>query len=110
MSTSTQRAFEALADPTRREVVAMLANRPMRAGELARKAGVSPPAMSRHLRVLLGAGIVVDERPRDDARLRVFRLRRNGLIGLDQWLNDLKAQWDAQLASFQRHSRRTSSQ
>jgi DNA-binding transcriptional ArsR family regulator len=105
-----QPAFEALAEPTRRAVVTMLADRPMRAGELARAAGVSPPAMSRHLRVLLGAGIVVDERPADDARLRVFRLRPGGLTGLDQWLSDVKTQWDAQLASFQRHARGTSRQ
>jgi DNA-binding transcriptional ArsR family regulator len=103
-----QPAFDALAEPTRRAVVTMLADRPMRAGELARAAGVSPPAMSRHLRVLLGAGIVVDERPADDARLRVFRLRPEGLIGLDQWLRDVKTQWDSQLASFERHASRTS--
>ncbi len=108
--TTMQSAFEALADPTRREVVTMLANRPMRAGELARAAGMSPPAMSRHLRVLLQAGIVVDERPAADARLRVFRLRPAGLADLDRWLGDLKAQWDVQLASFQQHAQRTSRQ
>lgn len=110
MATLIQRALEALADPTRREVVTMLADRPMRAGELARAAGMSPPAMSRHLRVLLEAGIVVDERPAADARLRVFRLRPAGLANLDRWLSELKAQWDAQLASFQRHTQRTSRQ
>ncbi len=88
----------------------MLASRPMRAGELARAAGMSPPAMSRHLRVLLEAGIVVDERPATDARLRVFRLRPAGLADLDRWLSELKAHWDAQLASFQRHAQRTSRQ
>jgi DNA-binding transcriptional ArsR family regulator len=110
MATPIQPALEALADPTRREVVTMLATRPMRAGELARAAGISPPAMSRHLRVLLEAGIVVDERPAADARLRVFRLRPAGLADLDRWLSQLKVQWDAQLAAFQRHAQRTSRQ
>lgn len=104
------RVFDALSDPTRREVVRLLAERPMRAGDLARAAGVSAPAMSRHLRTLLGAGMVVDERPATDARLRVFRLRQEGIDGLDRWLSDLKRQWDAQLASYQRHANRTSRQ
>ena len=47
-----------------------------------RSAGVSGPAMSRHLRVLLEAGIVADERPPDDARVRVFRLRPDSMAGI----------------------------
>ena len=47
--------FEALADPTRRQVVALLGERPHRAGELAWAAGTSSPVMSRHLRILLQA-------------------------------------------------------
>ena len=67
--------FEALADPRRRQVVQMLSSEPRRAGELADATGMSPPAMSRHLKTLLDAGIVEDERVRDDARLRMFKLR-----------------------------------
>jgi len=95
--------FSALADPTRRLVIQLLGSRPMRAGELAQAAGMSAPAMSRHLRVLLRAGVVADERRQEDARLRVFRLRREGLIGVQAWLDQLQAQWDEQLRSFQRH-------
>src|SRR6478735_5203353 len=47
--------FEALADPRRRQVVQMLSARPCRAGELADAAGMSAPAMSRHLKTLLDA-------------------------------------------------------
>ena len=67
--------WEALSDPTRRHVVQLLGERPYRAGELATASGTSAPAMSRHLRVLLDAGVVVDERVVTDARVRVFRLR-----------------------------------
>src|SRR5712691_8376845 len=67
--------FEALADPRRRQVVQMLSIQPRRAGELADAAGMSAPAMSRHLKTLLDAGVVEDERVRDDARLRMFKLR-----------------------------------
>src|SRR5881394_2084911 len=67
--------FHALADPTRVRVVEALGEGPRKAGELATLTGVSAPSMSRHLRVLLEAGLVEDERPRDDARTRVFHLR-----------------------------------
>ncbi|HEY7590663.1 MAG TPA: metalloregulator ArsR/SmtB family transcription factor [Candidatus Limnocylindrales bacterium] len=99
--------FAALADPTRREVVQRLGRRPMRAGQLAAAVGLSAPAMSRHLRILLRAGVITDERSRDDARVRVFRLRPQGLAELQRWLDALQADWDAQLASFSRQATRS---
>jgi DNA-binding transcriptional ArsR family regulator len=95
--------FGALADPARRRVVELLGSGPRRAGELAAAAGMSPPAMSRHLKVLLLAGIVTDERTSHDARMRYFRLRRQPLTALQAWLDQLQAQWDEQLASYRRH-------
>ncbi len=95
--------FEVLADPTRRRVVRLLGERPLRAGELAGAVGVSPPVISRHLRILLGAGLVSDERVPGDARLRVFRLRREPLVALQAWLDQMQAQWTEQLGAFQRH-------
>jgi DNA-binding transcriptional ArsR family regulator len=59
--------------------------------------------MSRHLRVLLSAGIVTDERPSDDARTRVFWLRPEPITLVRDWLEDLQAAGDEQLASFKRH-------
>ncbi len=98
--------FQALADPTRLGVVQLLSEGPRRAGELASAVGVSPPAMSKHLRVLLEAGVVVDERPADDARVRVFRLRPESVVGLQAWLDQLQAQWNDQLRSFKSHVER----
>ena len=95
--------FEALADPRRRQVVQMLSTRPHRAGELAAAAGMSPPAMSRHLKTLLDAGLVEDERIRDDARLRVFKLRPQSLVAVQAFLDQLQAEWNTQLRSFKRH-------
>src|SRR5687768_17234341 len=54
--------LQALADPTRQQLVEMLSAAPRRAGELAERTGVAPPSISKHLRVLLRAGIVIDER------------------------------------------------
>ncbi len=95
--------FVALADPTRRRVIELLGNRAHRAGELAAAAGTSAPVMSRHLRILLEAGFVADERVPDDARLRVFRLRPEPVAALQAWLDQLQAHWDEQLGAFKRH-------
>ena len=93
----------ALADPTRQQVVRLLSEGPRRAGELAAATGTSAPTMSRHLRVLLEAGVVADERPPDDARTRVFWLRPEAITTLQEWLDELQAAGDQQLASFKRH-------
>lgn len=98
--------FPALADPTRRRVVELLGGGARRAGELAAATGTSPSAMSRHLRLLLEAGVVEDERVPDDARLRVFRLRREPVLALQAWLDQLQAHWNEQLGSFKRHVER----
>jgi DNA-binding transcriptional ArsR family regulator len=95
--------FGALSDPARRQVVQLLGASPRRAGELAAEIGLSAPAMSRHLKVLLQAGIVTDERTAQDARLRFFRLRPQSMVALQAWLDQLQAHWDDQLASFRRH-------
>ena len=103
---AVDRIFNALADPTRRSVVELIGSRPRRAGELAAATRTSPPTMSRHLRVLLDAGIATDERPKEDARARVFRLRPQSMQAVNDWLKQLQEEWDAQLRSFKRHVER----
>ena len=95
--------FEALADPTRRQVVQLLSSRPHRAGELAASTGMSRPAMSRHLKVLLTSGLVDDERVAEDARVRLFRLRPESLVAVQAYLDQMQAEWRTQLRSFKRH-------
>jgi DNA-binding transcriptional ArsR family regulator len=95
--------FSVLADPTRRRVLELLSDRPHRAGELASAAKTSPPVMSRHLRILLESGFVADERVPDDARARVFRLRREPIGDVQAWLDQLQAHWNEQLVSFKKH-------
>ncbi len=96
--------FEALSDATRRQVVQLLVARPLRAGELGAATGTSAPAMSRHLRVLLRAGIVTDERVPQDARGRLFRLRPQSVVALQSWLGQLQAHRDAQTQAFKWHA------
>ncbi len=99
-------ALGALADPTRQRVVQLLSDGPRRAGELAVVSGASAPTMSRHLRVLLEAGIVSAERVPEDARARVFRLRPESIVAVQAWLDQLQAHGDEQLAAFKRHVER----
>lgn len=95
--------FEVLADPTRRRVVQLLSSRPHRAGELAETTGLSQPAMSRHLKILLTSGLVEDERVPEDARVRMFKLQPESLVAVQAFLDQLQAEWRTQLRSFKRH-------
>lgn len=97
----------ALADPTRRRVVELLRERPRRAGELAAAAEMSGPAMSRHLRVLRARGLVEEERAGPDARVRVYRLRPEPFVALQEWLVQVQAFWSDQLDAFKAHAERT---
>ncbi|WP_328994526.1 metalloregulator ArsR/SmtB family transcription factor [Kribbella sp. NBC_01245] len=97
------RFFEVLADPTRRQVVRLLGDGPLRAGQLAAATGASSPAMSRHLRILLSARVITDERVPDDARLRVFRLRQEPVVAVQAWLDQVQAHWQEQLGAFKKH-------
>lgn len=98
--------FEALADPARRRTIELLRARPRRAGELALAQGLTAPAMSRHLRVLRTHGLVEEERgsPTDDARVRVYKLRRQPFDELGAWLAEVEAFWADQLGAFKAHA------
>jgi DNA-binding transcriptional ArsR family regulator len=95
--------LRALADPARLRVIELLSDAPRRAGELADDLGLAAPAMSKHLRVLLQAGLVVDERRYEDARVRIFRLRGESVAAVQAWLDQIQAHWAEQLASFKAH-------
>jgi len=93
----------ALADPTRRAVVERLRRRPCRAGELAAALDTSAPAMSRHLRVLRTRGLVEEARGEGDARVRMYRLRREPFDALRTWVEEIEAFWGDQLDAFREH-------
>src|SRR5215218_9277335 len=87
-------ALAALADPTRRELVALLAEGEQAAGDLAGRFAVSRPAISRHLRVLREAGLV---RARTEGRRRVYALDPRPLRELDDWLQPYRDLWARRL-------------
>jgi DNA-binding transcriptional ArsR family regulator len=88
------RAFEALADPTRRRIVELLSGGELTAGEIAGEFAVSRPAVSRHLRVLRDTGLV---RYREDAQRRVYALEPAPLVALDAWLARYRPFWQNRL-------------
>lgn len=96
--------FAALADPTRRRVVELLRERPLRAGEVADRIGLRPPAMSRHLRALRSGGLVDVELSEEDGRARRYRLRPERFVELQAWLSGVESHWAKQLGSFREHA------
>lgn len=101
------RTFAALADPTRRAVVEILRRKPQRAGELAGALDMSPPALSRHLKVLRESGLVHEEVDEDDARARVYTLAPQPFDALRRWVEDVESFWRGELDSFRAHAERT---
>ena len=90
------RAFAALADPTRRALFERVAERPQSVGQLADQMPVSRPAVSQHLKVLKDAGLVTDEAR---GTSRIYRIDPNGLGPVRRWLDE---QWDRSLQNFKR--------
>lgn len=86
--------FSALADPTRRAIVARLACGEATVTELTEPLGISMPAVSRHLKVLERAGLV--ERGRY-AQFRPCRLRPEGLVEVRAWIDEIRATWERRL-------------
>lgn len=80
-------AFSALADPTRRAILARLASGEATVMELARPFEMTQPAISRHLKVLEGAGLIVR---RVEGTKRPCRLAPAGITEIDQWLAMLR--------------------
>jgi DNA-binding transcriptional ArsR family regulator len=107
MVTDIDTALSALADPTRRQVVDLLRERPRRAGELAAACQMSGPAMSKHLRVLRASGLVDEQRVEQDARVHVYQLRPEPFLALRAWLDHVQMFWTDQLSAFKEHVEQT---
>jgi DNA-binding transcriptional ArsR family regulator len=88
-------ALGVLGDPTRRAIIARLAERPRAVGELADELPVSRPAVSQHLKVLKSAGLVTD---RAAGTRRIYRLNPAGVAALR---DQLETFWNRALAGYQ---------
>ncbi|MBA3401239.1 MAG: winged helix-turn-helix transcriptional regulator [Actinobacteria bacterium] len=96
-------ALEALAEPTRRRIVELLAERERSAGEIASHFRTSRPGISRHLRVLREHGLV---RAREDGQRRLYSLDPVPLQELDEWLQRYRQFWDNRLDALETEIRR----
>ena len=94
---STEAAFHALADPTRRALLDLLRQGTQPAGQIASAFPVSRPAISKHLRQLRKAHLVVETR---SGRHRLYRLNPEPLKAVDSWLEQYRVFWSANLASL----------
>jgi DNA-binding transcriptional ArsR family regulator len=90
--------FQALADPTRRAILARLAAGACSAGELAAPFAISQPAVSKHLKVLERAGLISRSR---DAQYRPCRLEPQALQDVDKWLAAYRRLWEARLGRLE---------
>ena len=93
-SATTEAAFQALADPTRRAVLDLLRRGSQPAGQIANAFPVSRPAISKHLRLLRRAHLVREHR---EGRNRVYQLNPEPLKAVDTWLNEYRVFWTASL-------------
>ena len=100
---TVDRSLAALADPTRRAIVEMLATRPRRAGEVAAAFPVAHPSISRHLRILERTRVITYDRTPEDGRVRIYRLRDEPLQAVDDWLGQIRGFWQSRLHDFKRH-------
>ena len=92
--------FEALADPTRRAILEMLARRgEMAAGDIAAQFEVSAPAISQHLKALREAGLVLVERR---AQQRIYRINTDAMRDIEDWAARLTRVWERRLDALEK--------
>ena len=92
-------SLAAIADPTRRRIVELLATRDRTAGELVAEFDMSAPAISQHLNVLREAGLVTT---RVDGQSRIQTLNPAGLDELGDWLERTRNFWSHRLDDLER--------
>jgi DNA-binding transcriptional ArsR family regulator len=97
---SSSAAIEALAEPTRRQILDLLRDGERSVGDLVDDMRVTQPTVSKHLRVLRDSGLVD---VRVDAQRRLYRVRPEPLIELDAWIATYRGLWTESLDRLERH-------
>lgn len=96
MNTAT---LSALGEPNRLHIVELLRERPRSVGEITARLRLSQPLVSKHLRVLSGAGIVT---ARPDAQRRIYQLQPRPFAELETWLGTFRPTWHARLDTLEK--------
>jgi DNA-binding transcriptional ArsR family regulator len=92
--------FEVLAEPRRREILDLLRDGERLVGDLVERLELAQPTVSKHLKILRGAGLVA---VRQDAQRRWYRLNPEPLTEIDEWLAPYRRMWTDSLDALERH-------
>lgn len=92
--------LSALADPTRREIVGVLAHGPANVSEFVERFDLAQPTISKHLKVLEAAGLISREKV---GQTRPCRLETQSLKQLESWLHDRRIEWESRMDRFEAH-------
>lgn len=107
MSAQTRRdVFQAIADPTRRQIIELVAQEAMTLNTIAEKFDISRPAISQHIKILNECGIVEIE---TIGRERYCKLQTKNLIPAFLWLEQYHKQWTERIDSFEKYVNRLQS-
>jgi DNA-binding transcriptional ArsR family regulator len=93
-------SYAALAEPHRRQILDLLRDGERPAGDLVERLDLSQPGVSKHLKVLREAGLVV---ARAEGKQRLYALRPEPLAEVDRWLEPYRAFWSRRLDALERH-------
>jgi DNA-binding transcriptional ArsR family regulator len=92
--------FAIIAEPSRRAILSLLASSERSVGDIEEKLRLSQPSISKHLRVLREAGFVES---RVDAQRRLYRIKPEPLMEIDEWLAPFRRIWSAHVDALERH-------
>ncbi len=90
--------FQAIADPVRRDIIALLANESLTVNTVAENFEISRPAISKHLRILNECGIVIISKK---GRERYCEIQPKNLIPVSEWIEQYRKLWESKLDSFE---------
>lgn len=89
--------FQAIADPTRREILLLIAGEPLNLNSIADEFEISRPAVSQHIKILDESGLVVIQKK---GRQRVCHINPDKIKEIDDWLNPFKELWENRFNSL----------
>lgn len=92
--------FQAIADPTRRQIIDLIANDPMNLNAIAEKFDISRPAISQHIKILIECGIIEIEQK---GRERYCKIQPGSLVPAFMWMELHQKQWNERISSFENY-------
>lgn len=95
-----QDVFQAIADPTRREILLLLAEEEMPIAAITKRFSISRTAVNKHLHVLTVAGLVRSQKSGRETR---YSLKSDPLLEIQQWLSFFEQYWDQHLAALKKY-------